>query len=145
MKFRIDRRYVLRPFGWHMIHAGIAVVLTFVALAFELTYVAWGFGAVAVFSVLMAVRMIFLPAPVAMTLNDNGYRASWRAGGKSCRGEWTALSNVKVSNDGQFLVFDVTNDREQYFWLPIVGERSMELQSEVYNLLNKSHGYRPLT
>lgn len=145
MKFRIDRRFVLRPFGWHMIHASIAVVLTFTALAVDWTYIAWGFGAVAVLSVLTALRMLLLPAPVAMTLTDTGYRAGWRAGGKACRGEWTALSNVKMTNDGQYLVFDVTNQREQHFWLPIVGERSMELQSEVYNHLNKSHGYRPLT
>lgn len=145
MKFRLDRRFVLRPFGWHMIHAGIAVIVTFIALAFEWRFVAIAIGAFAVLSIVMAVRMVVFKPPVVMTLTDTGYRASWRAGGKNCRGTWAGLNKVRLSPDSQYLVFEVVGQEEQIFWLALVGDQSTVLQSEIHHRLNNAHGYRPLS
>jgi len=147
MKFRLDRSLALRTFGWHMVLAGGAVVLAFALFFFDgwVRVVAAGFAVFAVVSLWQAIRFIAFKPPVVMTLDERGFRASWRAGGRACRGTWASVHRVRLTQDGQYVVFELAGQESQAFWLPLVGGDDMALQAAISRYLNDANGYRPLS
>lgn len=145
--FRLARPFVLRMFGWQMVYAGAGVVVAVVLLSFD----GWVHGAglvvaaLAAVSGLMALRLLILPAPVAIRLTESGYRAGWRAGGRQVRGTWAAVHRVTRMAGGSHLAFEVAGGDRQVFWLALVGDRVDELYAAVQKRADDSRGYRPLT
>lgn len=127
-----------------MVHAGLAVFASFIFLSLDWSILTWISAGIAVASVLLALRMVLLPAPVVFTVTDTGYRASWRAGGRQCRGTWIGLNKVHLSSDRKYLVFEPVAGERQFFWLALVGNQSEELQEAIHQRSNTAHGYRPL-
>lgn len=145
--FRIARPFVLRMFGWQLIYAGIGTVLA----VFLLSYDGWVRGAgfvlagLSAVSFLMALRLLVLPAPVAIRLTESGYRAGWRAGGRDVRGTWAAVQRVTRMAGGSHLAFEVAGRDRQVFWLGLVGDQVDDVYAAVEKRLDDSRGYRPLT
>lgn len=143
--FRLARPFVLRMFGWQMIYAGAGVVVAVFLISFDgwIETVGVVVAVLSGLAALVALRLLILPAPVAIKLTESGYRAGWRAGGRRVRGTWAAVNRVSRV-EGTHLSFELAGGDRQAFWLPLVGSRVDELYAAVQKRADDSRGYRPL-
>jgi hypothetical protein len=129
--YRLDRLAVLPLIGLHVIGAGLATILAFLA---------WGPLWVLVLLLLLhALRLTFFRPAVAIT-DATGVRLGGQFTTKPVRIEWTEVEDVSLER--RALLFDRGEVGTLSFPLAYVGQQADALVRDVYERLNSANGYR---
>ncbi|WP_262851488.1 hypothetical protein [Mumia quercus] len=146
--YRLTLVLALRLFGLRMMVAAVGAVVAAVLITVGGSAVVWGIVVAVLVALLVVVSIAGLRwPPRLLTLTETGYRVHRVRGAGVRSGSWAQVERVddKPGPDGGTeLVIGLEHGRTTRLPMMLFGARGLELQREIRERLNTSHGYRPL-
>ncbi|MFD1824385.1 MULTISPECIES: hypothetical protein [Mumia] len=146
--YRLTLVLALRLFGLRMMVAAVGAVIAAVLLTIGGSTAVWGVVAAVLVALLVVASAAALRWPPRLiTLTETGYRVHRVRGAGVRAGSWAQVERVDDMPSpagGTDLVIGLEQGRTTRLPMMLFGIRGLDLQREIRERLNASHGYRPL-